>query len=398
MRRLVIAAAVSACSVTQAFASGFQIPEMGIKAMGMANAFTAVADDPTANWYNPAGIAFQESSALTLGGTVVMPKVDFASNSSNPLHPTAPTSVDRKPMLVPHAYWRNSIEGSKLSYGIGINSPFGLEVKWPTTAPFAAATQYGRLQSVQVNPNIAVRINDALSLAAGIDYAYMKVDFNGTALLQNFTGDGWGFNVAALYKSDAFNVGISYRSSIRIKASGQSTLVAAATTVSNRITVTEPDLLNIGVAFHPARQWTIDAEAGWTNWKQFDKLAFSYAPALPVYGSSLTVPENWKSGWTWRIGAEWAYSPTMRARLGYTYDPTPIKAADYTPLIPSNDRQAFHLGYGVDLSDAATLDLGYVYVWIKTRNQTQSTGTNAVRNGTYKGSIQLASASLTFRF
>jgi len=50
-----------------------------------------------------------------------------------------------------------------------------------------------------------------------------QVDFDGTALRQNFSGDGWGFNVAALYKAEAFSVGVSYRSSVKIKANGTST-------------------------------------------------------------------------------------------------------------------------------------------------------------------------------
>ena len=159
-----------------------------------------------------------------------------------------------------------------------------------------------------------------------------------------------------------------------------------------------PDILNIGVAFHPTSNWTVSANADWVNWKKFDQLAFTYTSALPVIGTSLTVPENWKSVWAYRIGAEWAYTDKVRARFGYTYDPTPIKDVDFTPLLPGNDRQAVHLGYGVDLSDQATIDMAYTYVWLASRNQTASTGTNVVRNGTYKSSIHLVAASLTYHF
>ncbi|HXH64477.1 MAG TPA: outer membrane protein transport protein, partial [Mariprofundaceae bacterium] len=102
--------------------------------------------------------------------------------------------------------------------------------------------------------------------------------------------------------------------------------------------------------------------------------------------------------WAFRMGAEWRFAPTMRVRAGYTYDPTPINDPYFTPLIPGNDRQAVHLGYGIDLSKHATVDLAYVFVWLKDRNQTQSTGTNIVRNGTYKTTINLAGASLTYHF
>jgi len=396
MKRFIILFVLLFGWLQSAQAGGFQIPEMGVKAMGMGNAFTAVADDPSANWFNPAGLSFQ-SSAVSVGGIVVMPKVDFTSNASNPLHP-ATSSADKKTIAVPHAYLVLSTD-SDLTAGIGINAPFGLEMQWPTTAVFSGAAEYGRLQAVNVNGNVAFKLSDNLALAAGVDFVDMyKVDFNGTALKQNFKGTGWGYNVAALYKAESFNVGVTYRSSIKIKSNGTSTLTAAAATVNNDITVTMPDMLNIGLAFHPTSQWTLSADADWVNWKKFDKLAFTYASALPVIGTSLSVPETWKATWAFRFGAEWAYSDTMRARFGYTYDPTPIEAVNFTPLLPGNDRQALHLGYGIDLSDQATIDLAYTYVWLADRIQIASAGTNSVRNGTYKSSIHLAAASLSYRF
>jgi len=398
MKKIMIVLAMLFAWLQAAQAGGFQVPEVGTKAMGMGNAFTAVADDPTANWFNPAGLGFQTGAAVTVGGLAVMPKVDFSSNTSNPSHP-ATSSADKKTIFIPHTYVAINTD-SNLTAGIGINAPFGLEMKWPTTAVFAGGAQYGRLQAVNVNANVAFRLNDNFAVAAGADYANMyKVDFNGTALIQNFKGDGWGFNVAAMYKAEMFNIGVSYRSSIKLKSKGQSSHTATATTSNNSITVTMPDMVNIGLAFHPVDQLTLSADADWVNWKKFDQLAFVYTPALAGGAlPSLTVAENWKATWAFRVGAEWACSDKMRARVGYTYDPTPIKDVDFTPLIPGNDRQAIHAGYGVDISDHATVDLAYMYVWLTDRLQTASLGANSVRNGTYKSSVHLAAASLTYRF
>lgn len=398
MKQIWMLAVVLFAWLGTAQAGGFQIPEMGVKAMGMGNAFTAVADDPSANWFNPAGLGFQQGAAATVGGIAVMPKVDFGSNTANPLHP-ASSATDSKTILIPHTYLVIN-DGSDLTAGLGVTAPFGLEMKWPASAPFAGAAEYGRLQAINVNSNVAFRFSEGFAMAVGLDYVNMyKVDFNGTALIQNFRGDGWGFNAAALYKTGLFDIGVSYRSHIRIKSKGQSSHTATATTANNSITVTMPDMVNIGVAFHPAEEWTVSLDADWVNWKKFDKLAFVYTPALAGGAiPSLTVPENWKATWAFRAGAEWACSEKMRLRLGYTYDPTPIKDADFTPLIPGNDRQAVHAGYGVDVSDRATIDLAYMYVLLDDRQQTASSGTNAVRNGTYRSSVHLAAASITYRF
>jgi len=161
-----------------------------------------------------------------------------------------------------------------------------------------------------------------------------------------------------------------------------------------------PDILNIGMAVHPMENLTLSVNADWVNWKKFDQLAFVYTPALAGGAlPSLTVPENWKSTWAIRVGAEWKFMDDMRLRMGYTNDPTPIKDVDFTPLLPGNDRQAVHVGYGVDMSDQVTFDVAYTYVWLTDRNQTASLApSNWVRNGNYKSSVHLAAASLTFHF
>ncbi|TYB81177.1 MAG: hypothetical protein FXF54_14905 [Kosmotoga sp.] len=43
---------------TFVFANGFQINEQGAKALGMGGAFVAQADDPSALYFNPAGITY----------------------------------------------------------------------------------------------------------------------------------------------------------------------------------------------------------------------------------------------------------------------------------------------------------------------------------------------------
>ena len=366
--------------------------------MGLANAFTAIADDASALWFNPAGIAFQDGAQVMIGGTLIIPSVDFTSNASNtPTTLGTTSSISNQVFFPPHLYVSYNAPGGRISYGIGVNSPFGLTTEWPTTAPFAAAAQYGRLEAINVNPNVAFKINDNFSIAAGVDYALMyNVDFNGTALRQNFNGDGWGWNAGVLYKTDKFGLGASYRSEIKVDATGQSRNAAGVST--NTITVTEPDMLNIGVAFLPTPDLTLSIDVDWVNWKKFKELAFTYTPSLPGVGTSLTVPENWKATTSFKFGAEWRYAENMRARAGYEFDPSPVKDADFTSLLPDNDRHAFVVGYGYDFNESATIDLAYMYVYFKDRNQTTSTGTNIVRNGLYEEGVHLVGVSLSHRF
>ncbi len=60
-----------------ALAAGFEVPDLGAQASGRAGAFTALADDPTAIAYNPAGLAFQKGANLLLEGSLAWNAVSF---------------------------------------------------------------------------------------------------------------------------------------------------------------------------------------------------------------------------------------------------------------------------------------------------------------------------------
>ena len=196
----------------QAFCSGYQLPDQSVRAVGMADAFTAVADDASAVWYNPAGVAFQQAPQISLGGVdIYIPAIDFVSNAANPILPPATRARSkRQNAIVPQLYLSYVTPASDISFGLGVNSPFGLETDWTGTA-LANASTLSRIQMINVNPMLAYKITDHLAVAIGLDYAYVKsVDLNNAILTQHGHGDGWGGNIGILYQQPLFSLkGIS---------------------------------------------------------------------------------------------------------------------------------------------------------------------------------------------
>ena len=66
---------------TASFGSGFALFEAGAKAVAMGGAFAATADDPSAIWYNVAGIAQQRRGELLIGGTAITFQNSLAADS-----------------------------------------------------------------------------------------------------------------------------------------------------------------------------------------------------------------------------------------------------------------------------------------------------------------------------
>lgn len=418
MKKLIFIAAIWMFTASYALAGGFMLPEQGAKSTGFANAFTAVADDASALWYNPAGISFQEGTVITLGADAVIPTNEFTPVGG------ATFGTKSQTFFIPHAYISYN-PGSDVSFGIGINSPFGLTTDWvnsgapftslnplltppPVFAALAPATvTFSELKMVSVNPNVAYRINDEWAIAAGVMYYNaFKVNLDNQLLIQHGNGDGWGGNVALLYKGDQFNFGLTYRSSVKVNIDGTATGSSVLAPLGNTTlstSVTFPDMVNVGVAFSPdaEKRWLISAEVDWTNWDTFDQLDLVYGPSLLTAGglggaTTAALPQNWSATFAFRAGLQWAYNNNMRARIGYSFDPTPIDDVDFTPRIPGNDRHLFAAGWGFDFNEQTTLDLSYMYVLVNDRTQTASAA--PFYNGTYNGSSHLIAASLTARF
>jgi len=409
MRRLLLLfSAWLLLSAGTALAGGFFIPEQGTKGMGMGNAYTALADDASAIWFNPAGIAFQDGTVVTVGADVIMPKHEFTPAASTVTYQTR-----SKTFFVPHAYGSYNNSDWPVVLGVGINAPFGLSTDWSgsgapftatgTPALFPATVTFSEIQMMNINPNVAFKINDQLSLAVGVMYYNVrKVNLNNQILLLNGNGDGWGGNAALLYKGEKFNAGISYRSRVKANIDGTGTgvgpLAGAGSTVATT-SLTFPDMVNVGVSFKPADSLTLSLNVDWTNWKTFDKIVVNFTPSTltgALGSTTSTIPENWKATTTFRAGVEWAYNDAMRARFGYVYDPTPIDDKYFSPRLPGNDRQLFTVGYGYDFNESTTLDLAYAYVLLNNRTQTASAA--PFYNGRYKANTHLIAADITARF
>ncbi len=414
---LLTASALMALTSVQAYAGGFQIAEQGVKAMGMGNAFTAVADDPSAQWFNPAGSAFQPGTQIMTGADIIIvPSTDFNTNSFNPANP-ATTSSKSKLIGVPHFYASHNFENSPLTIGLGVNSAFGLESDWPVTAPFATSNTFSQIKTVNVNPNVTWQINPNLAIAAGFDYVRLfKVRLNNTAQLLEGKGDGWGANVALLYRNDQFRFGVSYRTRVKLDIKngtviggpalatlGNPQAVGAVGTASTKLVL--PDQLNVGLAYMPNEDWIFSLDIDWVNWKTFDNLDFRYAPsavasALTGGTNFRTLRENWSATVAVRVGAQWQFTPDISLRGGYSFDPTPVSDPFFTPGIPDRDRHLFTLGAGYDVNKAMTLDVAYMYVYFVDLNQIASTATAAdrLRNGNYSGTAHIFAGSMTYRF
>ena len=428
-RVLGAAVALGALAVVPMHAAGFGIFEQGTKAMGMAGAFTAQADDPSALFYNAGGLAFVTQRDGSIGVTYIHDtKAQF--HGANPF-PGEGYSADQKKLSAfpPHAYYVQPIN-STWKLGIGIETPFGLTTNWNDPHNFAGRflSTKTSLEVFDVNPTIGwqvtpdfgigiggiARISDVeLNRDIGVNNPFTQSIVNAASLkLKGDFKEGYGFNAGILYKATPeFSLGLSYRSKITVNYTGNARLtpistgnaqldaaIAAKLPLNTNLPVKTsidfPAMASLGVAYSFTPAFLIEADANWTGWGSFQNVPITFTGGPTNSLPNTNIPQGWKDAYNYRLGLRWQASPTSQWRLGYVYDQTPQPEVNVNPLLPDADRNGYCIGYGWTGSWKA--DFALMYLPFKDRTRSHSLPGDGPFFGTYQTNAVLFGVTLSF--
>ncbi len=402
-----------------AIASGILVPGIGDKATSMGGAFRALANDWSAAWWNPAGLAYLETSEFTTQLMINIPRpnftpdINFSGYSVGYRNGTEWVPDDRIYYLPNAAGFYKFPNANNLKAGIAIIFPYGMGSKWDlfdplpgynNTAEYPGTDHELNFVVVDVHPTVAKElVQDKLSAGLGIsiqngDFNYRRVHFipsysfttNSDTLerpYDNFVMDsktqanGWGFgiNLGLLYKaSPKLNLAISYRSPVNIELSGHTKqrvyfpdnqpLREADTSLvpflSGGVTYNKPSLdmtlklpseIGLGLAFFPSEKFTLTADLAFTQWSRFDQWDLEYK-------GNATTPLGTPIPKT--VVLEWDNVTTFSVGVEYlALENLKIRAGYSSDPTPVPDQTISPLF--IDLSDKNRLNLGGSYSWEK---------------------------------
>lgn len=403
-----------------ALGAGFKLPEQGAKAMGMSMAWTAQANDPSAIYYNPAGITQLEGMHLLIGGTLIDARGSTFQGFVKPpptiappgaLFPTNESGKDQE-FFAPVAYYTMQA-GDKIFLGIGINAPFGLSRTYSPdftgppsqTGNVALDTQHAQLQTVVVNPTVAYKINDYISIGAGVDYMHAKAELDrvlapGVKFHLDGDGDAWSWN-AGILVTPGYNLrlAVSYRNGYDMEITGDATAFGGKT--GGKTDVNMADILVAAVAYQ-TEKFTIEFDYDYTFWSDFENLDIKLdspiiAPS-PPFPPGTGIPafnpqrKDWDDVAAYRLGMRYNFSSSCYGSAGIFYDENPIPEATLGSELPDSDRRGFSLGAGFRIKDI-DVDISYIYFDYRDRRVN-----NSKYNGTWSNLARLYSLNLSYAF
>jgi len=369
-----------------AFAGGFASNEQGAKASGMANAFVAQADDPTAVYFNPAGIVQLDGTQVTLGVSPVMPGATFESSTPAASDPGGfrgtssgqKTDLDDDAVFIPNVYMTQKIS-DRVSFGFGTYSNFGLETNWPDDweGRFIVGGTKAELVTLSVSPVLAFKPWERVSIAVGpvmqyLDFDLRRKTFTGGLAGEpeaKFTGDDvdWGWTTGLLvWLTEDIKVGACYRSEVSHRVNGKLEFgpqvpAIGLNNTNLTVNVTTPANAYMGLAWTYG-PLTLEFDFQWTDWSDYTELRPEFNnPVGPTGQTELVVEEDFNDAWAYRFGGQFTVTEYLDVRLGIAYDESPVPDKSVSPRIPGGDRWIYSAGLGSHFK-GFDADLAYQYV------------------------------------
>jgi len=323
-----LAAAVAAGIASAAHAGGLARPNV-VSARGVAlgGAFTAIADDPSAWYYNPAGAAWGED-AVSLGLEAV-----YAPRSYTPLPDSTGTpqpaqkasAVAPVPTLGIVVHPRTNGVPSRVAFGAGLWNVFGGQIKFDKFAdPNKKAVNSSTDLVFELGAGVAYEVDDVLAIGGDIrmGLGMFSVDATANPIDSNLSsvGVGVGANLGIMLRPvHGLQIGAAWRSGMNVSTSGSGTTGSgtSVTTLDVQQLQKWPQVGSLGVAVSSGPHLRVSGQVDWTQWSKFDSLLIEF-PGAPSSNQNFDL--GWKDNWSFRGGAEWRLAGGGAVRVGGYYD------------------------------------------------------------------------------
>ncbi len=385
-KRIIFTMLLSCLVVGILFAGGYQINEQGARATGMGGAFVALASDPSAIYYNVAGLGFQSGINLLGGINFILPSTTF---KGLPPVMSANEYKTKSALFTPINLYGSYQLTDNIVVGLGVFNPYGLGTEWDDLWGRAANGAYlGSTKSIKAyvetwyfNPSVAYKINDQLSVGVGISYVYASANVTRNTLPTSVrkleldgTGDGINFNVGVIYKPiKKLSVGAAYRSTTTIEFDGD-VFLANAYVAQGKTKLPMPGVLTIGAAYELTPSLTVEGDLQYTQWSEYQWLNINFNRTITQLGGINQISEykKWNDQATVRVGAEYVLNEDLTLRGGAIADLSPQPPSKTEPMLPDGDRYNIALGASYKITPNVSIDASYMFLYFMEKDAKNS--------------------------
>lgn len=376
-----------AAATSTALAAGFQLTEQSSLGAGRAYAGAGiVGDDLSAVHYNPAGMTLLEGTRFQAGGVWIGLNADYSSDISGESE-----NGRLKGQMIPAGYVTHQVN-DKIWLGFAMTVPFGMGTEYSKDWEGADRGTNAKIYTFDMNPSIAWKVNDFLSIGGGISVQYAKAELGmgltyepigriGHGKVEADSWD-WGYNFGLMISpTDKLRFGLAYRSSIEHNAEGDTKLSGMKSPLDTILegqnfamttTIETPDTVMFTGTWEATDQLRLSGLIRWANWSKFKELnikndlpSFVETSLESMAGKfkKLSIENDWQDTWLFSVGADYRINSAFTVRGGIAYETSPIDRQETRmAVIPDTDRVWLSLGASWYPTQDLQFDIGGTYL------------------------------------
>lgn len=387
--RLAAAALLTAAALSAqtASAAGFQLTEQSSLGAGRAYAGAGiVGDDLSAVHYNPAGMTLLPGTQMQAGSVWIEVNAEYDGKDGSS------ENGRYKGQAIPAGYITHQLTDD-VWLGLGLTVPFGMGTDYGKGWKGAERGYTSTILTFDINPNVAWKVNDFLSVGGGISLQYAKAKLGmkpaGIPATGKIDADSWdwGWNIGLMLQpTDSLRFGLAYRSAIEHNAEGDFTLSSPYVPSLNRTfdaeaTVKTPDTIMLTSTWEASDRFRISSLIRWAKWSNFKNLTIKNSNTGAVLSN---VENDWEDTWLFSVGADYKLNDAWTVRGGVAYEKDPVSDnKKRMAVIPDTDRLWLSVGATWHAAKNFQIDGGFSYLkGIGNRDLYNAAGTQKL--GKYK--------------
>jgi long-chain fatty acid transport protein len=378
---------------SSAQAGALYLYENGTADLGLAAAGRAAsAQDASTVAGNPAGMTRLDRSQLTGSMFTMLPSMKFDRGSGTTFSGgngfNAGTSFPSNgsaslPLPAGSMFYVHSLS-EDLKLGVGAFSGAGGAMNYGKEWVGRYFTQKLTLLTATLNPGIAYRVKEWLSVGAGfsVNYALLSETVGVNNLRERlpdgrlkFKADDWAFGGNAgvlLEPSSRLRFGLTYRSQVdtsytdRIRFTNVGPVLQR---VLQRVGVmggettldtTDPQTVMTSWYYALTDNSAVMGNFGWQNWQQYSDLGISVDSETTK--RNIQANQHFHDTWHQAIGAQTRFARQWILSAGFAHDSAPVSKFHRTPSAPFDDNYRFGTGLQYDWSDRVTVGAAYEFL------------------------------------
>jgi long-chain fatty acid transport protein len=361
-------------------ANGMRLVSQDGFASARGEAFVATADNPSAIYYNPAGITQLEGFHLrgTLYGLYFDPTFSPTNGAAND---GRTYDIETKLAAAASSFCTYSPSNLPASFGLGIYAPYGGSISWPQDTGFRTVAIEGSLLYLTINPVASLKLPYRISIGGGVMVNYANLEseqglrpsyaqpgstFWNTNFFR-FEGEGWsvGYNLGLLWQPlDQVSFGATFRSTATVTLSGnthyqQYSAAIPYTSLPAEMDLKFPWTMVFGVSYRPTPRWNLEFNADYTDWTSFGETTLHQLEPTTLGGEqNPSVKYYWEASWIFSFGATHYLDHGWHISAGYLFNENSVPDDYYMPTVADLDRHFFSFGFG---RKGKTIDFDVTY-------------------------------------